>query len=163
MNPHNQDPFLSNSVSETVDATLRLIANLPAPEGLSDRVQAGLRVQQRRGRVLAWPSALTPASTWMRSAAAAAIVVVVVGGGWGVYSRVQPLQPARVIATPPHAATPGDFSNAGAMRKPQTLVGPVAPQAAAVVSPHTKASGKATTLPARDKKSAAVTGTADQH
>jgi hypothetical protein len=61
----------------------------------------------------------------MRSAAAAAIVFVVVGGGWGVYSRVQQPQAAKVITMPARVAAPGGFSNAGAMRTPNTLNGPV--------------------------------------
>ena len=36
----------------------------------------------------------------MRTAAAAAIVFVVAGGGWGVYTRVQQGQPARMIVMP---------------------------------------------------------------
>jgi hypothetical protein len=59
----------------------------------------------------------------MRSIAAAAVVVVVVGGGWGIYSRVQPAQSGRVLAMPPRAGA--GFSNAGAMRTPQTLNGPM--------------------------------------
>jgi hypothetical protein len=90
--------------------------------------QTGLSVDAypapRRGRILSWPAALRPDKGWMRSAAAAAIVFVVAGGGWGVYSRVQTGQPARSIVLPPHAAS-GGFSNAGAMRTPQTLSGPV--------------------------------------
>ncbi len=104
------------------DTTLRLIANLPAPEGIQDRVHARLRSAPRTARILEWPAALRSDSAWMRSAAAAAIAFVVVGGGWGVYSRVQP---NKVIAMPPHVAAPGGFSNAGAMRTPKTLNGPV--------------------------------------
>jgi hypothetical protein len=63
--------------------------------------------------------------TLARSAAAAAIVAVVIGGGWGVYSRVQPAQPARAITVPLHTSAQSGFSSAGAMRTPQTLDGPV--------------------------------------
>jgi hypothetical protein len=112
--------------SEAVEITLRLIANLPAPEGLEDRVYANLRAAQqttpRKGRLLAWPAMPWPSRDWMRSAAAAAIVLVVAGGGWGIYTRVQP---ARSIAAPPHVAAPAGFSSAGAMRTPNTLNGPV--------------------------------------
>jgi len=115
--------------SSTGEDTLRLIAGLPAPAGLEDRVQAGLRAAPAKARILHWPTALLPsrglAGSWMRSAAAAAIVVVVAGGGWGIYSRVQPSQPARVVVMPPRVGTGGGFSNAGAMRTPQTLNGPV--------------------------------------
>ena len=50
---------------------------------------------------------------------------VVAGGGWGVYSRVQQPQPARVIVMPPRLAAPGSFSSAAAIRTPKTLDGPV--------------------------------------
>jgi len=113
----------------SLDETLRLIAHAPVPEGLAERVQAGLDASlaagPRRGRVLAWPKALKPGSNWMRAAAAAAIVFVVAGGGWGVYSHVQPRPAARSVVPLPHGSAPGGFSNAGAMRTPQTLNGPV--------------------------------------
>jgi hypothetical protein len=137
MNHTTQEPFahhsgvgeapgaVSSFASSEAEDTLRLIARLPAPEGLEERVQARLHTAPRTARILHFPIALRPGSDWMRSAAAAAIVFVVVGGGWGVYTRVQPPQPARVIAMPPHVATPGGFSNAGAMRTPNSLNGPV--------------------------------------
>jgi hypothetical protein len=121
----------TGAVPETAEATLRLIATLPAPEGLEDRVHARLRSAQRsaprKGRILAWPAVSGPGRDWMRSVAAAAIVLVVAGGGWGIYSRVQP---ARGIAAPPRVAAPAGFSSAGAMRTPNTLNGPIAPQPA---------------------------------
>ena len=97
-------------------------------------------------------------NAWMQSslarmAAAAAIVAVVVGGGWGVISRVQPVQPARAITIPPRVSAPGSFSSAGAMRTPQTLNGPVVAQPAAV----TQETGKpATKQPIRHVKPTAA-------
>lgn len=130
IDPESASGAVSDAAANTVDATLRLIANLPAPEGLAERVQAGLRAEMlsvpRRARLLQWPSALRPGHGLMRSAAAAAIVAVVAGGGWSVYSRVQPIQRARTV-TMPHRPAAGGFSSAGAMRTPQTLNGPVAP------------------------------------
>ena len=110
--------------SSSAEATLRLLANLPAPEGIEDRVMAGLKTAPRTARVLHWPSVLQPTSSWMRGAAAAAIVFVVAGGGWGICTRVQPGQPAKVIVMP-RAGAGGGFSSAGAMRTPQTVNGPV--------------------------------------
>ncbi len=125
-NPHN--PKTSDSapraLSSPVEESLRLIASMPAPEGLEERVHAALRAAPRRGRVLAWPTALRPESSWIRTAAAAAIVFVVAGGGWGVYTRVQHGQPAKVIVMPPRMPVAGGFSGAGAVRAPQTLPGP---------------------------------------
>jgi hypothetical protein len=135
-NPHNPNP------SKSADDTLRIIAGLPAPAGLEDRVHATLRKAHHRnlqhtvngsegdgrGRVLAWPTALKPQSNWMRTAAAAAIVFVVAGGGWGVYTRVEQNRPARVLVMPARIGAQGGFANAGAMRTPQTIPGPAAPQ-----------------------------------
>lgn len=113
--------------AQAAKETLRLIAQLPAPRGLEDRVIAGLRSNPRAGRLIAWPVGMQMGSNWMRTAAAAAIAVVVAGGGWGIYSHVQPAGAARMTATPPHvgASAGAGFSNAGAMRTLQTLNGPV--------------------------------------
>ena len=142
MNSNFHNPSTTGSAQGSGEETLRLIASLPAPEGLEVRMRAGLRAsqgrgsQQRiddagvssRGRVLAWPKGLNPQSSWMRTAAAAAIVFVVAGGGWGVYMHVQQHQPARVIAMPARMPAAGGFSSAGAMRTPETLPGPTAPR-----------------------------------
>ena len=97
MNHQDQNPISNHSSSGSASGpgedTLQLIANLPAPAGLEDRIHAGLLAHahsaRRAGRVLAWPANSSAGSAWMRSAAAAAIVFVVAGGGWGIYSRVQ--------------------------------------------------------------------------
>ena len=90
----------------------------------------------------------------MRSAAAAAIVLVVAGGGWGVYSRVQRPQPARVIVLTPRAPAQGGFASSGAMRTPQTLNGPT------VVHPATAHS--ATAAPQANKPGAKVAAKSNQ-
>jgi hypothetical protein len=113
-----------DDTSGSAEATLRLLADLPAPKGLEDRVIAGLKAAPGTARVLHWPSVLHPTGSWMRGAAAAAIVFVVAGGGWGIYTRVQPSQTTKVIVMP-RAGAGGGFSNAGAMRTPQTVNGPV--------------------------------------
>jgi len=121
------DP-VNNPISlGAADETLRLIAHLPPPQGLEDRVHVALLSRPLRGRILSWPSAPRLESNWMRSAAAAAIVFVVAGGGWGIYSHMQPPQ-AKVIVMPMHVAPQGGFSSAGAMRTPNTLNGPVLAQ-----------------------------------
>jgi len=126
--PHHRSP--EASLPGSGEETLRLIASLPAPEGLEQRVHVALRDAPRHARVLAWPArprlSQHAASRWMRTAAAAAIVFVVVGGGWGVYTRVQQGQPAKVIVMP----APRGFSSAGAMRTPETLPGPTVNQPA---------------------------------
>lgn len=130
MNPNDllPDPARRNAYSAAED-TLRLIASLPAPAGLADRVQAELRTAPRTGRVLLWLGSLTSAGGWMysgmvRGAAAAAIVCLVAGGGWRIYSHVHPADSAKIL--PATVSSPGNsFSNAGARRVPETLQGPV--------------------------------------
>lgn len=141
MNSSAQKSFAGNSGG--FEDTLRLIASLPAPEGLVERVEAGLRTNRNanssKGRILSWPTMPRLSSNWMRSAAAAAIVCVVVGGGWGVYSRVKPAQQGKVLVMP-RAGVSNGFSNAGAMRTPQTLNGPVVTHTAVkAVAPGTPA------------------------
>ena len=61
MNSNPHDPMASETTSDSISAsvftsaeeTLRLIANLPAPDGLEDRVHAALNAMPRRSRVLA--------------------------------------------------------------------------------------------------------------
>jgi len=61
-----------------------------------------------------------------RGAAAAAIVFLVAGGGWRIYSHVQPVPAAGIVAMPSAAAPTGTpFSNANATHRPDTVVGPV--------------------------------------
>jgi hypothetical protein len=124
MNLTMQNHVTSSASARDAEETLRLIANLPAPEGLEDRIHAALATVPHRARVLSWPSD----TRWIhgtlgRAAAAAAIVCVVAGGSWQVYSRVHPAHTPEAIAAP-HIAAPGGFSSANAIRKPKTLDGP---------------------------------------
>lgn len=142
---HPDKNGFSNDSGGDAEATLRLIARLPVPDGLEDRLNASLLAAPPRGRVLAWPGAFTPAGGWFRAAAAAAIVCVVAGGGWGVYSRVQPGQSAQPLAgthiTSQGAAQgtgQGQFSTGDAVRRPQTLIGPAAPAAVTTATPEHK-------------------------
>jgi len=133
-NPHNPISTGANpdSGANSGGDTLRLIASLPAPEGIEERVHKALRsAPPRMGQVVAWPAGIgsrvmpqSDRSNWMRAAAAAAIVFVVVGGGWGVYSRVEQGQSSKVIVMPARVPVPGGFSGAGAIRTPETLPGP---------------------------------------
>jgi hypothetical protein len=141
----NSNDAVAGGAPGEAEATLRLIASLPPPQGLEERLHASLAEAPRRGRVLAWPAALNPGSAWMRSAAAAAIVSVVVGGGWGVYSRIPHAQQARSVILAPRGPAQGGFATAGAMRMPQTLNGPVVahPQAAQPVEDKPAGKGAA--------------------
>ncbi|MGO9324593.1 MAG: hypothetical protein ACLP07_08535 [Terracidiphilus sp.] len=146
MNSIPRDPRASASASSPAEETLRLIASLPVPKGLEERVQSALDAAPRRGRVLAWPRTLRPESGWMRSAAAAAIVFVVAGGGWGVYMRVEQNQPAKVIVMPARMPAIGGFGEAGAIRTPQTLPGPKAPQVVKVIPAQPRTAKKPVTI-----------------
>jgi hypothetical protein len=112
------------------EETLRMIARASAPDGLVSRVQANLDSAPRVSVLLSWRTGF---SGWMyspalRGFAAATIVCVVAGGGWSIYSHVQPAPTAKVIEAPARVGGGGAFSNAGAMRKPDTLNGPVLAQ-----------------------------------
>jgi hypothetical protein len=160
MNPSPRNPFTPDSTSAygpgSVEATLRLIATLPAPEGIEERVQSALLSAPRTARMPVWPVALRPQGGWMRAAAAVAIVLVVAGGGWSIYSRVQPGQPVGARAVPPHVAAPAaGFSSAGAMRTPQTLNGPVVP------APVTAGPAGAVKAAAKPGQTAALRGKPD--
>jgi hypothetical protein len=114
---------VSSTASEP-DHTLRLIATLPAPDGLELRVKTALRNAPVRSAasLFEWPVGPRQGwveSAWMKGAAAAAIVFVVAGGGWGVYARVQ----SKAAIVVPHVGS--GFSSAGAVRTPRTLDGPV--------------------------------------
>ena len=158
MNHQDQNPIAnqpsSGSLSDAGEDTLHLIAKLPPPAGLEDRIHTGLlaharsaRSAQPAGRVLAWPVTARAGSGWMRSAAAAAIVFVVAGGGWGIYSRVQEPHSAKVIVTP-HGPAPGEFTNSGAMRTPKTLQAPVLAHPVTPQPAPAKAPAKAAVKPA---------------
>ena len=126
MSLSTEDRFDQSAGAVAAEETLGLLAKLPAPEGLEDRVKAGLRPAPRRRMVIAWPLSSSDwmRSTGMRAAAAAAIVLAVAGGGWGVYSHIQvaPVPSALVEPQLPNGA--GRFSTAGAVHVPRTVEGP---------------------------------------
>jgi hypothetical protein len=166
MNPNPHNP--NSSGCDSGEETLRLVAHLPAPAGLEDRVQRALRSAPHSAQVLAWPKAIRPQSGWMRTAAAATIVFVVAGGGWGVYTRVQQNQPAKVIMMPPRIGAPGGFAGAGAVRTPDTLTGPTVNPAQKVSSVATEPAEQKSAAKAEQPKTAKkaavapVNGTASQ-
>jgi hypothetical protein len=128
-----------NAALKDVDATLRLMATLPPPAGLEDRVFARVLAGPRPTRVLEWPQPFYTGD-WVRSIAAALIVFVIGGGGWGIYSHVQQNQTPTASASPRQILAPGSFSSAEMIRRPQTLKGPV------VVKPEPIKAAKAQNL-----------------
>lgn len=118
-----KEPF-STAGRDFGEETLRLVASLPAPEGLADRIQTGLRTAPRTGAVVPWPTSFRPAAGLMRSAAAAAIVCVVAGGGWRIYSHIPAATP-HALVMPQSPAVSAGFGAANAKHVPETLNGPV--------------------------------------
>ena len=112
------------------EETLRLIASLPAPEGIEERVKAGVHAADRQASIVSWPVSSSSRARWtqvsgMRAAAAAAIVFVVAGGGWGVYSHIRVAPVPTAVAAPQAIVGSAGMSAAGAKRVPKTLDGPV--------------------------------------
>ena len=112
------------------EETLRLIASLPAPEGIEERVKAGLRSGPRHAQMIQWPVMAGSGRGWMhssamRAAAAAAIVLVIAGGGWEVYSHIRVVPEPAAVTTPQLIGGQRGFSAAATRRVPQTLEGPV--------------------------------------
>ena len=130
MSSSTQNEFNRSAGAIKAEETLRLIASLPAPAGIEDRVKSGLRAAPRQTSVISWP--LSSANgragsrvSAMRAAAAAAIVFVVAGGGWEVYSHIRLAPAPTAVATPQRIDGGGGLSAAGAKRTPRTLEGPV--------------------------------------
>ena len=132
------------------DATLHLIAHVPVPGGLEERVHAALKSTPSQARILAWPASGLVVG-WARAAAAAGIVAVVAGGGWGVYHHAQMHSAAKVAQPQVTAPQKGGFATAGAVRTPDTVKGPAAVDAAhpAKTKPSSSAPIPGTPLPAK--------------
>jgi len=143
------------------EKTLRLIATLPAPKGIEERVKSGLRTAPLQAAVIAWPLATGNRNGWMhasavRAAAAAAIVMVVAGGGWEVYSHIRVASAPTAIATPAPISGQSGLSAAGTKRVPQTLEGPVIASPAVMKQKKTSHATAAHGRPAGAKKPAAA-------
>ncbi len=125
-----QDDLDRNAGAIGAEETLRLIASLPAPQGIEDRVKSGVRAAHRQASVMSWPHPSSNKAGWtqvagMRAGAAAAIVFVVAGGGWEVYSHIRLAPVPTAVAAPQHIGGGGGLSAAAAKRTPKTLDGPV--------------------------------------
>ncbi|HEX4322666.1 MAG TPA: hypothetical protein VHZ52_17255 [Acidobacteriaceae bacterium] len=104
------------------EETLRLVAELPEPAQLTERVHRRIAdaqvMPERRGFWSLW----LPAQRF-QFAAAAALAIAVAGSMWSVYhghpqAGTAKQSPAPVQSTPPSA---GHFDSAGAVRVPPTL------------------------------------------
>ena len=150
-----QNEFDRSAGALDAESTLRLIASLPAPEGLEGRVKVRLQSVPSRARIIAWPFTSGEGGRWMqsagmRAAAAAAIVLVIAGGGWEVYSHIQPAALPTAVSAPQPLNRSGGFNAAGAKRVPQTLDGPVV--AAPVMSKEKEPADSNAVLPQKHSK-----------
>jgi hypothetical protein len=126
---HNDNDLGLNAVVIEAERSLRLIASLPGPDGIEDRVKSGLRGSPIQTGVIAWPLSSPNRTGWaqvsyLRAAAAAAIVFVVAGGGWGVYAHFGPAPAPAAEAVPQRIGDGSGLSPAGAKRIPTTVEGP---------------------------------------
>lgn len=147
MNQPTRNGSSNESGTSQAEDTLRLIARVPVPTGLEDRVHIRMRNAPARARILPWPVSSGSSAGWLRGTAAAAIVLVVAGGSWGIYSRVAPDHTMKGISGP-RIAGPGEFSQGGAVRRPQTLQGPVVVPTQTPVVAHPATAVKPKTKPA---------------
>jgi hypothetical protein len=122
----SQDSYNSEFENKSqAEETLRLLAELPPPAYLRDRVHGRLAMEQAKPARRGFWSLWMPAQR-LQYAAAALLVVAVAGSTWSVY-RAHP-QGAAKVGTPTQAApvlrpaaSAGGFGSAGAERVPPTL------------------------------------------
>jgi hypothetical protein len=118
----NPSPQTRTSLVPDPEATLRLLAQIPPPQGLADRVH----------RRLAAAPAPAPRfwSLWLPAqrlqfAAAALLVTALAASSWTIYENRQHTTPAaRTTAPQPPSPQPSDassFTPAGAERLPASL------------------------------------------
>ena len=122
---HNEQD--RNAEVMEAEKSLRMIASLPSPIGIEDRVKARLRTAPAKAGMIGWPAANRANWTqawYMRAAAAAAIVFVVAGGGWGVHARFRSAPEPAAEAVPQRIGGSGGFSSSGAMRTLKTVDAP---------------------------------------
>lgn len=126
---HNENDLERNAGVIDAERSLRLIASLPAPVGIEDRLKSGLRGTPNQTGVIAWPLSSPNRVGWaqvsyLRAAAAAAIVFVVAGVGWEVHARFGPAPAPAAEAVPQRIDGGSGLSPAGAKRTPKTVEGP---------------------------------------
>jgi len=135
-NPNSANPLneVSERTSSEAEHTLRLVAALPPPVELTDRVHRRLSHAQaslpRRGFWALW----MPAQR-LQFAGAAVLAVVFAGSAWSVFhakgGATGQVPAAHDTASPvsPVSPTAGGFGTAGTERRPSTLTPIKAPPA----------------------------------
>lgn len=132
----NQNP--GNTSTQPPEETLRLVAQLPPPEELTDRVHQRLAHEQAKPLPHGFWAHWMPAQR-LQFAAAAVLTIAVASSTWAVYHTRsgQNAMGAHIVPPAPNspAASPnvqqgGGFSTAGAVRVPPTLAPIKVPPAA---------------------------------
>lgn len=117
----NQNPNPMYESQHEAEETLRMVATLPPPAELTDRVHQRLAVEKATARRRGFWSLWMPAQRF-QFAAAAILVVAVAGSTWSVYHTNRG---SKIVAPVPRVADPsgigGGFGTAGAERVPPTL------------------------------------------
>jgi hypothetical protein len=131
------------------ESTLRLLAQLSPPDGLSDRVHRRLANAPEPAPARRFWSLWLPAHR-LQFAGAAVLVTALAASSWTILERRHPQLPAAQNPAPRPAAAPDSsaFSTAGSERRPSTLK-------AIKVPPTPKTSSSQKAAPAGKKPSAA--------
>ncbi len=129
LNWHDSDDSSVSTGRTEAEDTLRLLAQLPPPEGLSGRVLHRLAVERAAAPRRSFWSLWLPMQR-VQYAGAALLVVAVIGSTWSVYH----VHPATGV-TPSHSAPSAGFGSAGAERRPATIAPIKVPEQKAVVKP----------------------------
>jgi hypothetical protein len=121
-----QDAYNSEYENKSqAEETLRLLAELPPPANLTDRVHRRLAMEKARPERRSFWSLWMPAQR-LQYAAAALLVVAVAGSTWSLYhghpqAEMKPGSHMQTAPVLPSAASAGSFGSAGAERVPPTL------------------------------------------
>jgi hypothetical protein len=114
----NQNPNPMYESEHEAEETLRLVATMPPPAELTDRVHQRLAMEKDSAPRRSFWSLWMPAQRF-QFAAAAVLVVAVAGSTWSVYHTNRG---SKIVAPVPHAVdSGGGFGTAGAERVPPTL------------------------------------------
>lgn len=102
------------------EATLRLLAQLPPPNGLADRVHRSLANAPGPSAASGFWSLWRPVHR-LQFAAAAVLVTAMAASSWTILASRHPATPATKAVAPAPAPQPSAFSTAGAEHRPSTL------------------------------------------
>jgi hypothetical protein len=118
----NQNPQPDEATVQQAEHTLRLVAQLPPPEELTDRVHQRLEADQASHVKRGFWSLWMPAQR-LQFAAAATLMVAVAGSTWAVYHShpKQTQTSVRPAPSTPAGDSSSSFGTAAVKRVPPTL------------------------------------------